>query len=72
MDIAGYSRLMGANEGGTLQQLRAIRAELIDLKVAEHDGRLVKTTGDGLLIEFGSVVDALRCAVAVQRRKKAG
>jgi adenylate cyclase len=72
MDIAGYSRLMGADEGGTLQQLRAIRAELIDLKVAEHDGRLVKTTGDGLLIEFGSVVDALRCAVAVQRRKKAG
>jgi adenylate cyclase len=47
MDIAGYSRLMGADECGTLQQLRAIRAELIDLKVAEHDGRLVKTTGDG-------------------------
>jgi adenylate cyclase len=59
-DVAGYSRLMGADEGGTLRGLRAIRAELIDPKIVEHHGRLVKTTGDGFLIEFSSVVDALR------------
>jgi adenylate cyclase len=58
-DIAGYSRLIGANEGGTLQRLKAIRDELIDPTIAIYHGRLVKTTGDGLLIEFGSVVDAL-------------
>jgi adenylate cyclase len=67
-DVAGYSRLIGADEGGTLQALKAIRAELIDPKVAAHNGRLVKTTGDGLLVEFGSVVDALRCASEVQAR----
>jgi TolB-like protein/class 3 adenylate cyclase len=66
-DVAGYSRLIGADEGGTLQALKAIRAELIDPKIAEHRGRLVKTTGDGMLVEFGSVVDALRCAIEVQR-----
>jgi len=66
-DVAGYSRLIGADEGGTLQALKAIRTELIDPKIAEHRGRLVKTTGDGLLVEFGSVVDALRCATEVQR-----
>jgi len=66
-DVAGYSRLIGADEGGTLRALKAIRAELIDPKIAEHRGRLVKTTGDGLLVEFGSVVDALRCATEVQR-----
>jgi adenylate cyclase len=66
-DVAGYSRLIGADEGGTLQALKAIRAELIDPKIGEHRGRLVKTTGDGLLVEFGSVVDALRCATEVQR-----
>ena len=67
-DVAGYSRLIGADEGGTLRALKAIRAELIDpKKIAEHRGRLVKTTGDGLLVEFGSVVDALRCATEVQR-----
>jgi adenylate cyclase len=65
-DIAGYSRLMGADEGGTLQALKSIRTELIDPTIAAHNGRLVKTTGDGLLIEFGSVVDALRCATGVQ------
>src|SRR5712691_10870259 len=67
-DVAGYSRLMGVDEGGTLQQLRAIRAELIDPNIAAHNGRLVKTTGDGLLVKFSSVVDALRCATEVQAR----
>jgi adenylate cyclase len=65
-DVAGYSRLIGADEGGTLQVLKAIRAELIDPAIAAHNGRLVKTTGDGLLVEFGSVVDALTCATEVQ------
>jgi adenylate cyclase len=65
-DVAGYSRLIGANEGGTLGRLKALRRELLDPKIAEHRGRLVKTTGDGLLVEFGSVVEALRCAVEVQ------
>ena len=65
-DVAGYSRLIGADESGTLQALKAIRAELIDPTIASHNGRLVKTTGDGLLVEFGSVVDALRCATEVQ------
>jgi len=67
-DVAGYSRLIGADESGTLQALKAIRAELIDATFAAHNGRLVKTTGDGLLVEFGSVVDALRCATEVQAR----
>src|SRR5579862_255875 len=61
-DVAGYSRLIGEDEEGTLDRLRVIRAELIDPKIAEHRGRIVKTTGDGLLVEFASVVDALRCA----------
>jgi len=65
-DVAGYSRLIGADEGGTLQALKAIRAELIDPTIAAHNGRLVKTTGDGLLVEFQSVVDALCCATEVQ------
>jgi adenylate cyclase len=65
-DVAGYSRLIGADEGGTLQALKAIRAELIDPKIATHNGRLVKTTGDGLLVEFGSVVNALQCAPEMQ------
>src|SRR5438309_6412675 len=68
-DVAGYSRLMGADEEGTLERLKALRRELIDPKIAEHKGRIVKTTGDGLLVEFASVVDAVRCAVAVQDRK---
>jgi len=59
-DVAGYWRLMGADEEGTLGRLRALRAELIDPMIAAHNGRLVKTTGDGLIVEFSSVVDALR------------
>jgi adenylate cyclase len=67
-DVAGYSRLMGADEEGTLERLKAHRRELIDPKIAEHHGRVVKTTGDGMLVEFASVVDAVRCAVEVQER----
>ena len=66
-DVAGYSRLMGADEEGTLAQLKGHRRALVDPKIAEYRGRIVKTTGDGMLVEFGSVVDALRCAVEVQR-----
>jgi adenylate cyclase len=66
-DVAGYSRLMGGDEEGTLERLKAVRRELLDPQIAEHKGRIVKTTGDGLLIEFASVVDAVRCAVAVQQ-----
>ena len=66
-DVAGYSRLMGADEEGTLERLKGLRRELVDLKIAEHRGRIVKTTGDGMLVEFASVVDAVRCAVAVQQ-----
>src|SRR6516225_8505096 len=66
-DIAGYSRLMGADEEGTLAALKAIRRELGDPKIEEHRGRIVKTTGDGLLVEFSSIVDAVRCAVELQR-----
>ena len=65
-DVAGYSRLIGADEEGTLARLRAHQRELVDPKIAEHKGRIVKTTGDGLLAEFASVVDALRCATEVQ------
>jgi adenylate cyclase len=65
-DVAGYSRLMGADEEGTLAALQAIRRELSDPKITEHRGRIVKTTGDGLLVEFASVVDAVRCAIEVQ------
>src|ERR1700721_491041 len=66
-DIAGYSRLIGADEEGTLAQLKAHRHAQLDPKIEEHQGRIVKTTGDGMLAEFASVVDALRCAVEVQR-----
>ena len=66
-DVAGYSRLIGADEEGTLNRLRSIRAEVIDPAIAAHRGRLVKTTGDGFLAEFASVVDALRCAVDAQQ-----
>src|SRR5262245_5584020 len=66
-DIAGYSRLMGADEEGTLRQLKALRKELVDPKITEHRGRIVKTTGDGMLVEFVSVLDAVRCAVDIQR-----
>src|SRR5712672_184735 len=66
-DVAGYSRLMGADEEGTLEHLKALRRELLDPKIAEHHGRIVKTAGDGMLVEFPSVVDAVRCAVEVQQ-----
>ena len=66
-DVAGYSRLMGADEEGTLERLKAHRRELIDPKVRSHRGRIVKTTGDGMLVEFPSIVDAVRCAVEIQR-----
>jgi TolB-like protein/class 3 adenylate cyclase/cytochrome c-type biogenesis protein CcmH/NrfG len=65
-DVAGYSRLIGVDEQGTLTKLKAIRSELIDPQIASHRRRIVKTTGDGLLVEFGSTVDALRCASEVQ------
>jgi TolB-like protein/class 3 adenylate cyclase len=65
-DVVGYSRLIGADEEGTLGRLKALRAEAIDPKIAGHRGRIVKTTGDGLLVEFVSVVDALRCAAEMQ------
>jgi adenylate cyclase len=67
-DVAGYSRLMGANEAGTLADLNAHRRELVDGKIAEHRGRIVKLTGDGMLAEFASVVDAVACAADIQRR----
>jgi len=65
-DVVGYSRLMGADEEGTLARLQAHRRELVDPKIAEHRGRIVKTTGDGILIEFASMVDAARCALEIQ------
>src|SRR6185295_15426756 len=66
-DVAGYSRLMGADEEGTLARLKALRAGLIDSAIGRHHGRIVKNTGDGMLVEFASVVDAMRCAIAWQR-----
>jgi class 3 adenylate cyclase/pimeloyl-ACP methyl ester carboxylesterase len=66
-DVAGYSRLMGTDEEGTLARLQGHRQALVDPKIEEHRGRIVKTTGDGMLVEFASVVDAVRCAVEVQR-----
>src|SRR5215472_2590173 len=67
VDVAGYSRLMGADEEGTHERLKAHLRELVDPKIREHRGRIVKNTGDGLLAEFPSVVDAVRCAVEMQR-----
>jgi adenylate cyclase len=66
-DVAGYSRLMGADEEGTHERLKAHLGELVDPKIAEHRGRIVKNTGDGLLAGFQSVIAAVRCAVEVQR-----
>src|SRR5215471_8735590 len=66
-DVVEYSRLMGADEEGTLAVLKSDRRELIDPLIAQHRGRLFKTTGDGMLIEFASVVDAVRCAVVIQQ-----
>ena len=65
-DVVGFSRMTGADEDGTLARLRALRGDLIDPTVAAHNGRVFKRTGDGALIEFRSVVDAVRCAIAVQ------
>src|SRR5215475_11825155 len=65
-DVAGYSRLMGRDESGTLAAPKALRQEVVDPAIAKHGGRIVKTTGDGLLLEFSSVVNAVRCAVEVQ------
>ena len=64
-DIVGYSRMMAADESGTLARLKALRTEMFDGEIAGHDGRIVKTTGDGFLVEFASVVDAVRCAIQV-------
>src|ERR1700746_795245 len=69
--VAGYSRLMGADEEGTHERLRAHFRELVNPKITEHRGRIVKNTGDGLLAEFSSVVDAVRCAVELPRRMAA-
>src|SRR5262252_10219598 len=66
-DVAGYSRLMGADEEGTHERLKAHLGELVNPKIREHRGRIVKNTGDGFLAEFGSVVDGVRCAVEVQQ-----
>ncbi len=65
-DVVGYSRLMGEDEAGTLVRLKSLRKELIDPKMAEHDGRIVKLMGDGMLVEFASAVEAVQCAVEVQ------
>src|SRR6201747_222284 len=67
VDVAGYSRLMGIDEMGTITSLKSHRRELVDSGIAEHRGRIVKTTGDGMLVEFASVVDAVSCAVHIQR-----
>src|SRR5688572_13164874 len=70
-DVVGYSRLMGANEVGTLTALNGRRAEIIEPRIAEHKGRVVKLTGDGLLAEFPSVVGAVECATAIQKEMRA-
>ncbi|HWY93135.1 MAG TPA: hypothetical protein VNY04_09540, partial [Chthoniobacterales bacterium] len=67
-DVAGYSRLMGNDEIGTLAALKAYRREIVDPAIAAHHGRIVKTTGDGMLVEFASAVDAVTCAVKVQEK----
>ena len=67
-DVAGYSRLMGVDEVGTLAALKAHRREIVDPAIAAHNGRIVKTTGDGMLVEFASAVDAVTCAMTVQEK----
>src|SRR5687767_9944435 len=69
-DVVGYSRLMGADEAGTLAALKAHRRELVDGRITEHHGRIVKVTGDGMLVEFPSVVNAVSCAADIQRRMR--
>src|SRR5205814_7353046 len=66
-DVVGYSRLMGTDEAGTLARLKSLRGEFIDFKITEHQGRIVKLTGDGILAEFPSVVSAVACAAEMQR-----
>ncbi len=66
-DVVGYSRLMREDETGTLAQLKVLRKEVFDPRVAEHNGRIVKTTGDGVLVEFASAVDATECAIKIQQ-----
>ena len=66
-DVVGYSRLVGVDEEGTLKRLRVLRREVVDPIIKEHRGRIVRITGDGILVEFASVVDAVRCAVDTQR-----
>ena len=66
-DVVGYSHLMGADEEGTHERLKAHWRDLIDPKIREHSGRIVKTSGDGMLVEFASIIDAVRCAAEVQR-----
>src|SRR6266478_5613048 len=66
-DVAGYSRLVGADEEGTHERLKVHLRQLVDPKISEHRGRTVKNTGDGMLVEFSSVVDAVRCAAEIQR-----
>src|ERR1700754_4332412 len=70
-DVAGYSRLIGANELGTPEALKALRREVVVPTIANHNGRIVKTTGDGMLVEFASAVDAVTCAMAVQENMAA-
>jgi len=70
-DVMGYSRLMGRDESGTLAALKALRRDVVDPRIAAHGGRIVKTTGDGLLLKFQSVVDAVRCVVEVQTERAA-
>src|SRR5215218_2409064 len=69
-DVVGYSRLMGLDEAGTLSALKTHRREMADAKIAEHQGRIVKLTGDGMLVEFPSVVNAVACAAEIQRRMR--
>jgi adenylate cyclase len=71
-DVVGYSRLMGADEAGTLAALKTHRRELVDPKIAAHQGRIVKTTGDGLLVEFSSVVEAVQWGFAAAERRSGG
>src|SRR5690349_6181404 len=67
-DLVGYSRLMESDEAGTLSRLNALRRELIDPTIAEHSGRIVKLMGDGTLVEFASAVDAVTCAIEIQKQ----
>jgi adenylate cyclase len=72
VDVVGYSRLMGADEAGTLSRLNALRRQLIDPTIISHSGRIVKLMGDGALVEFASAVDAVTCAIDIQRQLREG